>query len=90
MATKAQAEISVILDNMRMKILVTKSILVGFFIVLVFLLLMIAGVIKSDWQSKTILGALDAILGYTMYPLVTHFFPALKQAKEAEARETNP
>jgi len=87
MATKAQAEVLEILNNMRLKMWVTKSILVAFFIVLLFLFLMIAGVIESDWQSKLILGALDGILGYTMYPLVNHFFPSLKRAKDIEEKE---
>jgi len=88
MVTKAQAEVLEILSNMRLKKSVTYSILIAFFIVLGFLLLLIAGVIDSDWQSKVILGALDAILGYTMYPLVNHFFPSRRRAQEAEARES--
>jgi hypothetical protein len=36
--------------------------------------------IKSGWKEQTIVGVLDAILGYTMVPLVKHYLPAVKNA----------
>jgi hypothetical protein len=84
MITQNQAKVAVILENMRLKKIVTISLLVAFFIILVFLLLMMAGVIPSAWESQAILGAVESILGYTMYPLVKHFFPSFISAKESE------
>jgi len=77
-----QAEIAVILGNMRLKTAVTYSLLVSFFIILIFLLLMMTGCIPSKWESQAILASLETVLGYTMYPLVRHFFPSLKAAED--------
>jgi|GEM_PF-5024211 len=82
--TKAQAEVTVILENMLLKKRITYVILVAFCIVLVVFVLLISGVIKSTWQQQAITATLDGILGYTMYPLVKHFFPALDKAKKIE------
>lgn len=69
-----------IIINMRLKILVTICILVGFFVVLIFVCC------AKTWQDRSVFGVLDAILGYTMYPLTKHFFPALKESKASENR----
>lgn len=85
MPTDDQVKIHVELINLSMKVLVTKCVLFAFFAILVFLFLLIT-FIKSTWQDKTIVAALDGILSYTMYPLVTHYLPALKEAKATEKR----
>jgi uncharacterized membrane protein len=89
MATKSQAEVLKILNDMRLKKWVTISILIAFFIVLIVLILMIVGIFKTDWQTKAVVGALDAILGGTMYPLVNHFFPSQRNAAAAESRDSD-
>lgn len=83
--TEDQAEVHAILTNIRMKILVTRCVLVAFFAILVFLFLLIV-CIKSTWQDKTIIGVIEAVLSYTMYPLVKHYLPAVATAKAAEKR----
>lgn len=69
------------LMNVKMKIRITWFILGGFTAVLVTLILL-STCIESNWQTKTILAVFDAILARTMYPLVNHFFPALKAASK--------
>jgi len=83
--TQEQADVFVILENMRMKVLVTRCVLVAFFVILVFLFLLFT-VIKSTWQEKAILGVIEAILGGTMYPLVNHYLPSLANSKAAAVR----
>lgn len=81
--TKSQAEVFVILENMRMKVIVTWCVIVAFFVILIFLFLLFT-LIKSTWQDKAVVAALDAILGGTMYPLVAHYLPSKNKATELE------
>ncbi len=64
--------------NIILKVVVAISILVAFFIILSKL------IGDQPWQDKTIYGIVDSILGYTMYPLTKHFFPALSETIKAE------
>lgn len=81
--TKAQAEVLVILENMKMKKVVMYCIIVAFFLLLIFFILLFT-CIQSHWSDKVIVGSVDSILAGTMYPLVNHFFPAFKVAKDNE------
>jgi hypothetical protein len=68
------------INNMRLKTLVTISILVAFFVILAFVCF------AKTWEDRAVFGALDGILGGTMYPLTNHFFPAYKEARASERR----
>ena len=83
--TKSQAEVIVILNNMRMKTLVTRCVLVAFFGLVVFLICLFT-FMDSKIEDKIIIGVIDSILAATMYPLVAHYLPARKEAKAAEER----
>jgi hypothetical protein len=83
--TLTGAKIHSLLTNLRMKVIVTKCVLVAFFIILAFFMCLFL-FIKSSWQDKAIVGVLEGILSYTMYPLVTHYLPAKKEAEIAEKR----
>ena len=85
--TKIGAEIAKIMADIRMKILVTRCVLIGFFIVLASIFALVY--FRVDWQITLILGIIDSILAGTMYPLVTHYHPAVKAAKQAEERDSN-
>jgi hypothetical protein len=87
--TPEQVEIYTAIKNMQYKKFVMWVIIVGFFAILATFILEIIGIIKSDWTSKAITGALNGILGGTMYPLVNHFFPALSRAKTTEKKGIN-
>ena len=80
MINEDQIEVYKAVMNMRLKSLVTICILIGFFVILVFVC------IAGNWQDRTVFAALDGILGYTMVPLVKHFFPAVVEAQNAEKR----
>jgi len=72
------------INNMRLKVAVTISILVAFFIVLIFVCT------AKTWEDRAVFGVLDGILGGTMYPLTKHFFPALKDTIAAEKKTPKP
>lgn len=74
MINKSQAKTAVVMDNMHLKKIVTYSLLVSFFLILICLLLMMTGCIPSKWESQAILASLELILVYTINPLVKHFF----------------
>lgn len=83
--TKDQADVIVILENMRMKVLVTKCVLIAFFIIMAFMILLFT-CIKTSWVEKTVVGVIEAILGGTMYPLVSHYLPSLANTKTGTER----
>ncbi len=87
--TTTGAKIDGILKYNRMKVLVTRCIVIAFFIVLALFIALITGLIKSEWQTKVTVGVLEGVLTRTMYPLVKHYLPAKKEADAAEEREAN-
>lgn len=83
MINKSQAKTAIVKDNMHLKKVVTYSLLVSFFLILICLLLMMTGCIPSKWESQAILASLELIFVYTINPLVKHFFPRLSVPKGA-------
>ena len=76
--TEDQAKVLMILINISLKVVVAICILVGFFIVLYQICT------ATETTDKLIFSALDSVLGFTMYPLTKHFFPAIKEANKPE------
>ena len=64
-----QVNVAQAITNILLKVIVALCILVAFFIVLYNVCSAVG------WENKAVFGALDGILGYTMYPLTKHFFP---------------
>lgn len=70
------------LENIKLKILIVKVYL-GILIALTIVLILLMTCIKSVWQDKAILAAVEIVLGYTIKPMTSHFFPPyLKGAKK--------
>jgi hypothetical protein len=67
------------LNNMRLKEIVMWCMLTAFFAILAFIFFG-----AKDTTFRITLATLDAIIGGTIYPIVSHYFPALKAAKHAE------
>lgn len=74
--TEDQAKVYTILVNLALKTLLVLASLVAFFWILTVLL---TKGIEWDWRKATAYVALDGLLAGSMYKVVKHYFPALKE-----------